>query len=111
MSNAGMGGKARFQVNTAALRREAENLTRGFRAIRGTLDQLEKIAGRTEYYWTGEAGNDCRDALRREMAEAAEMLSRFSQTSKQLLEMAGNYEEVERAIEGSVTGLPRNVIR
>lgn len=103
-------GGITLKVTPAQLRSKADVVSDEISAMTGAFEELARIVSRTSYYWLGEAGTRCRKLYEEDKKEAELALRRLREHPRDLLQMAGVYEDVERRVRETASALPKDVI-
>lgn len=100
-----------LKVTPEALRTAAGDVRRLVWDLTRDLDEAKSQVDRSQYYWTGGAGDRFRQRFSSRRQEAEELLSLLRKYPSDLLEMANIYEDTEKGNEGSAAKLDTDIIR
>lgn len=86
-----------IKVKTEVLAAKASSLQARTAEMRSLFGNLEQTVCSTSRYWDGEAGDKKRRDYFEKRQKTEELLKRLEEYPKDLLQMAGIYEEAEAA--------------
>jgi len=90
-----MATSIQLRVDPNVLRQKAEEFQTLIQSIQRTFEQVQQTASHTLGYWRGEAGDRCREGYRSYEDDIQYILGRLKEHPKDLLQMAGLYEQTE----------------
>lgn len=100
-----------IKVSTDQLLSKADLVNARIDDVNRCLEQMKNKVQSSRNYWIGEAGDLYRKVYEEKEPMLEEILKRFEEHSKDLVNMAKNYENAEQVIEETmVQQLPDNVI-
>ncbi len=99
-----------IKVQTNVLTRKAGEITDAVSKVEREFAQLESAVSRSAGYWTGDASDVHRKYLREIKLDMQDVIKRLKEHPKDLLAMAGVYEEAETEAAGAAGALPADVI-
>ena len=94
-------GSVSIKVDTAALRRQATELSARRKAMESRIAQLDTVVRRTRSYWIGDAGDEYRALYESEKRDVDAMLQRMKVYPQELLEVSGAYDRMEETLTDS----------
>lgn len=97
-------------VTPAALRTAATEVSNLTRTLQSDFSELQRIVQRTQYYWSGVAGDSCRQGFVSLQPETEEILNRLRKYPSDLMQMAQQYDWVETTNMETASVLPSNLI-
>lgn len=103
-------GSIRLRVTPSQLQNQAQEVTKQIQTMENTFTELEQLIEKTSFYWIGEAGDLHRKKYQEGKETIDEMLRRWKEHPKDLLQMAGVYSETEQKLEELASVLPDDVI-
>ncbi len=103
-------GPVEFKVTTEALKTQAGEVTRRIERVVQCFEELAQTIRGTHSYWIGEAGNLYRRSYEERKDDLNEMFNRLKEHPKDLLQIAGIYEEGEQKVTESFSALQTNAI-
>jgi len=98
------------KVETAVLRETAGEVSSLIRTLQNDFDELQGCVRHTDRCWAGAAGDQYRREFDAEKTVTAELLAALRQYPKNLLSMAGIYEQTERVNAEKNGALPSNIL-
>jgi len=98
------------KVESAVLRAAADNVSTLARALGDDFDRLQDLVRLTNRYWLGAAGDQYRQEFAEEKKQTDEILTLLREYPKDLLTMAGLYEEAERTNIQTSSALPSDIL-
>lgn len=110
MANIGI-GEVEVRVTPDALRTQAEEVRRLGNDMKQRFSALAETMARTRYYWLGDAGEHHRRLYEKQKQNVDRMLRRLLEHPDDLLAIAQNYEEGERANVAAVQMLDVDIIQ
>ncbi len=103
-------GSMEVKVESAELKRQAYEVDRLATNLRQRFDSIEKYVNATKSHWIGEAGDLHRRIYEDQKEDLSEALLRLKEHPKDLLMMAGIYDEAEAKNHEESISLRDNVI-
>lgn len=100
-----------IKVTTEELIAKAASVNQRITAIKQHFSAMDTIANNSGHYWKGEAGDTHRKTFADKQPMLEQILKRFLEHTKDLTDMAQNYDVAEKDIqERLVSELPKDVI-
>lgn len=99
-----------LKVTPEALKQKADEVSKNISQMEKLMAEMESTVKKTEHYWIGEGGNTHRNAYNKRRDAVGEMLRRFKEHPRDLLTMAGIYEQAEAEVVELANELPGDVI-
>ena len=103
-------GSVALQVDSQVLRRQAAEVEQKINRMAQRFREMDEIVRRSERYWIGEAGEQHRQAYRKDSEAAEQMLQRLRGYPPDLLKISHNYEETEEGVASAASSLKTNVL-
>lgn len=103
-------GAVEFKVTPEVLKQQAAEVTARIHATTRLFEDLRQILRNTRGYWIGEAGNLYRQSYEDKQGDLDILFRRLEEHPKDLLRIAGIYEEGERDIMETIATLGGNAI-
>lgn len=103
-------GNVEFRVTTEALKQQANEVSTRVTRVQDLFSELRRTIQNTRSYWIGEAGNLYRQRYEERQDELDEMFRRLKEHPRDLLQIAGVYEEGERQVLEIINDLSTNAI-
>lgn len=100
----------RLRVTPSQLQNKADEVLTQVQIIQREFEILEQLVKKTTGYWIGDAGDLHREKYEEGKETIEQMLRRWREHPKDLLQMAGIYSEAEHKLEEVALELPDNVI-
>lgn len=105
-----IGGDVVIKVEPEVLVEKSQEVSASIRKMASCFEDLERIINRTNYYWIGEAGDMHRRLYQEQKENVDEMMRRLKEHPQDLLTIAQNYVQTERAVEAVANQLSGNAI-
>ncbi|MCC8168719.1 MAG: WXG100 family type VII secretion target [Clostridiales bacterium] len=105
-----LGGSVTLVVTPEALYTQAEAVAKRISSMQTQFDEIEAAVSGTSAYWVGDAGDAHRAAYEERLPEIEEIFKRLSEFVTDLEQIAGVYEETEKAVTEIAEDLPADVI-
>lgn len=99
-----------LKVDTGILKSKAADAQSKTGELESCIDRISELIAHTSGYWIGDAGDLYRRIYQNELPQMEEALRRLQEHPKDLLVMAGVYEEAEKAAQEMVNPLPIDII-
>ena len=103
-------GSMEVKVESSELKRQAYEVDRLATNLRQRFESIEKYVNATKSHWVGEAGDLHRRIYEEQKEELNEALLRLKEHPKDLLLMAGIYDDTEKANNEEIGTLREDVI-
>ena len=87
-----------FRVTPEELEKKSSEFSTIIQSINKRLNQIEEIAGKTNSYWQGEAGDKDRSGYSSYRDDIMSIVKRLREHPDDLLRMAGIYKQAERTV-------------
>lgn len=87
-----------LRVTPEELKNRASEISGLIQELQQSFSEIEQISSKTRNYWIGEAGDQDRSGYQSLKDEKDRLLIRLADHPKNLLTMAGIYEETESGI-------------
>ena len=88
-------GTIEVKVESSELKRQAYEVDRLATNLRQRFDSIEKLVKATDHHWIGEAGDLHRRLYNEQKEDLADALLRLKEHPKDLLMIAGIYDDAE----------------
>lgn len=98
------------KVSTQELRAAADNVQNNVSTMQRSFDEMNTIVKNTVSYWEGEGGDYFRTNYDSYKDDVLQVLNRLKEQITDLRQMAGIYEETEKAAASVGSGLPDDAI-
>ena len=99
-----------LKVTPQQLKQTADEVTGLVQSLQTDFDSLQTTVSRTAYYWEGQAADGYRKSCASPQDDTDQMLERLREFPPMLLQMAGIYEDTEKANQALAAALPIDYI-
>lgn len=99
-----------LKVTTEALKNKASEVEKDIKKLENHFASIQDIVSRSTGYWTGAAGDKARKEFDSKRDDTDQVIRRFKEHPRDLLVMAGVYEENERTVAEDNKALATDVI-
>lgn len=99
-----------LRVETEALKMKASEVENNIKELERHFNSIQDIVSRSTGYWTGAASDRARKEFDGMKDDTAQVIRRFKEHPRDLLVMAGVYEEHERSVKSANQSLATDVI-
>lgn len=103
-------GAVRLRVTPEQLKVKADETSRIIENMQQKFAELTVVMENTSAYWKGEAGDLYRKVYKEDSARIAEILKMLREHPRDLLTMAGIYQEAEQKTTELSNALPADII-
>lgn len=87
-----------LKVKPEVLKTKAEEVENDIRALEIHFNSIQEIVARSSGYWVGTAGDKARKEFDSQKEDTTTVIKRFRDHPKNLLVMAGVYEQSEQSL-------------
>lgn len=102
--------EGKVKVSTTQLKAKADEVSKLIKQYRSCYERMEQRINGTKSYWIGEAGDLHRKLFNDKKERMDKMFRRLEEHPRDLLTMAGVYENVEREVQNIALSLDGDVI-
>lgn len=99
-----------LKVSTDKMKSKSEEIQGYVNTIETNWNLLYERVTNTKLYWLGEAGDYHRNSLKDDKNDMDKLIKKLKEHPKDLLTMAGIYEEAEKKAKELANALPSDVI-
>ncbi len=103
-------GTVEVKVETSVMRRQAYDVERMAANLQQRFESIERYVNATKDHWIGEAGDLHRKLYENQKEQLSDALLRLKEHPRDLLVMAGIYEEAEKGNQEEIGTLREDVI-
>ena len=87
-----------LKVTPEVLKTKAEEVENDIRALETHFNSIQEIVARSSGYWVGTAGDKARKEFDSQKEDTTTVIKRFQNHPRNLLVMAGVYEQSEQSL-------------
>ena len=87
-----------LKVKPKVLKTKAEEVEKDIRTLEAHFNSIQEIIARSSGYWVGTAGDKARKEFDSQKEDTTTVIKRFRDHPKNLLVMAGVYEQSEQSL-------------